>query len=174
MPDSDAETVDQLAKLYDRHDQRTSRVQRTADRITSALGKPVSLLIIFGTAIAWVIGNYIARSMGSTALEEFPFPDLGFVATIAALLVALLILTTQRHQETLAESRAQLTMHIAMLSERKIAKVIELLEEQRRDNPMLPSRVDTEAAELAEPSDHETTLALIEEVADQRRQIIDG
>ncbi len=39
------------------------------------------------------------------ALEEFPFPDLGFIATIAALLVALLILTTQRHEEELAESR---------------------------------------------------------------------
>ena len=170
MPASDEETIDQLVKLYDRHDQRTSRIQRAADRMTSALGKPVSLLVIFSFAITWVVGNYIARSMGSTALEEFPFPDLGFIATIAALLVALLILTTQRHQEALAESRAQLTLHIAMLSERKIAKVIELLEEQRRDNPMLPSRVDAEAAELAEPADHETTLALIEEATDQRRQ----
>ena len=57
MADADAETVDQLAKLYDRHDQRTSRVQRATDRMTSALGKPASLLVIFGTAIAWVIGN---------------------------------------------------------------------------------------------------------------------
>ena len=89
----------------------------------------MSLVVIFGIALAWVIGNYVARAMGSTALEEFPFPDLGFIATIAALLVALLILTTQRHEEELAESRAQLTLHIAMLSERKIAKVIELLEE---------------------------------------------
>ena len=173
MPASDEETVDQLAKLYDRHDQRTSRIQRAADRMTSALGQPVSLLVIFGLAIAWVVGNYIARSIGSTALEEFPFPDLAFVATIAALLVALLILTTQRHQEALAENRAQLTLHIAMLSERKIAKVIELLEEQRRDNPMLPTRVDAEAAELAEPSNHETTLTLIEEVVEQRRQPVD-
>lgn len=173
MSNPDDETVDQLAKPYDRHDQRTSRVQRIADRFTSALGKPVSLVIIFGFAITWVVGNYIARSMGSSALEEFPFPDLGFIATIAALLVALLILTTQRHQEALAENRAQLTLHIAMLSERKIAKVIELLEEQRRDNPMLPSRRDAEALELAQPSNHETTLSLIDEAMDQRRQTLD-
>ena len=168
MPGSDTETVDQLAKLYDRHEQRTSRIQRTADRLTAALGRPGSLLIIFGLALTWVIGNYIARSLGSRALEEFPFPDLAFIATIAALLVALLILTTQRHAEALAESRAQLTLHIAMLSERKIAKVIELLEEQRRDNPLLPSRLDHEAAELAQPSNHETTLTLIEEAADRQ------
>ena len=106
-----------------------------------------------------------------TGHQGFPFPDLGFIATIGALLVALLILTPQRrHEEELAESRAQLTLHIAMLSERKIAKVIELLEEQRRDNPLLPSRIDDEATEMAQPADHKTTLGLIDEVVDQRRE----
>jgi len=38
-----------------------------------------------------MVGNYVARLTGSRALEEFPFPDLAFVAAIAALLVALLI-----------------------------------------------------------------------------------
>ncbi|WP_267389737.1 hypothetical protein [Sphingomonas sp. GC_Shp_3] len=88
--------------------------------------------------------------------------------------MALLILTTQRHGEELAESRAQLTLHIAMLSERKIAKVIELLEEQRRDNLMLPSRVDHEAAEMAQASDHEVTLSLLDEASDQRRRLDEG
>ena len=173
MADIDEATVDQIAKLYDRHDHRTTRVQQIANRITWALGRPLSLVFIFAIALAWIIGNYVARAMGSIALEEFPFPDLGFIATIAALLVALLILTTQRHEEELAESRAQLTLHIAMLSERKIAKVIELLEEQRRDNPLLPSRMDHEAANMARPSDHESTLELIDEVAEQRRRPVD-
>lgn len=174
MADFEETTVDQIARLYDRHDERTTRVQRLANRITSTLGRPMSLVVIFGIAIVWVVGNYVARAVGSTALEEFPFPDLGFLATIAALLVALIILTTQRHGEELAESRAQLTLHIAMLSERKIAKVIELLEEQRRDNPMLPSRVDHEAAEMAQASDHEVTLSLLDEAADQRRRLDEG
>lgn len=87
MADLDEATVDQLAKLYDRHDQRTTRVQRVANRITSALGSPMSLVVILGVAIAWIIGNYIARAAGSMALEEFPFPDLSFIATIGALLV---------------------------------------------------------------------------------------
>lgn len=168
--DLEEATVEQLARLYDRHDQRTTPVQRMANRFTFALGQPASLVIIFGIAIAWIIGNYVARAMGSTALEEFPFPDLGFMATISALLVALLILTTQRHDEELAESRAQLTLHIAMLSERKIAKIIALLEEQRRDNPMLPSRVDVEAADMAQPADHDIALTLIDEAAEQRCQ----
>lgn len=171
VADFEEATIDQIVKLYDRHDRRTTRVQRLADRITSALGKPIALVVIFGVAIAWIIGNYVARAAGSMALEEFPFPDLGFIATIGALLVALLILTTQRHEEELAESRAQLTLHIAMLSERKIAKVIALLEEQRKDNPLLPSRVDPEAADLAQPADHDTAMGLIDNVADRRRSV---
>ena len=166
-------TVDQVAKLYERHDERTGAVQRLANRITSVLGRPASLVAIFAIAIAWMAGNYVVRAVGSTALEEFPFPDLGFLATISALLVALLILTTQRHEEELAERRAQLTLHLAMLSERKIAKVIELLEEQRRDNPMLPTRVDLEASGMARPSDHDAAMGLMDDAADRRRQTPD-
>ncbi|WP_242098175.1 hypothetical protein [Sphingomonas sp. CROZ-RG-20F-R02-07] len=81
---------------------------------------------------------------------------------MGALIVALLILTTQRHDEALAEKRAQLTLQIAMLSERKTTKIIALLEEQRRDNPLLVSRVDAEADEMGQVLDPLETLGRIE------------
>ncbi|WP_375380847.1 DUF1003 domain-containing protein [uncultured Sphingomonas sp.] len=151
-------SVAQLALLYERHQERTGPVQRFANRLTAGLSRPGSLAVIVTLVIAWTIGNTAARFVGSRALEEFPFPDLDFIATIAALLVALLILTTQRHEEELAERRARLTLHIAMLSEKKIAKVIGLLEEQRRDNPLLPSRPDPEASRMAQPADPAANL----------------
>lgn len=61
-----------------------------------------------------------------------------------------------------------------MLSERKIAKIIELMEEQRRDNLLLPSRADNEAAGMAHPADHDATLGIIEDVVDQRRRAAEG
>nr|WP_277924497.1 hypothetical protein [Sphingomonas sp. CROZ-RG-20F-R02-07] len=73
-----------------------------------------------------------------------------------------MILTTQRHDEALAEKRAQLTLQIAMLSERKTTKIIALLEEQRRDNPLLVSRVDAEADEMGQVLDPLETLGRIE------------
>jgi uncharacterized membrane protein len=151
-------TVQQLAALYHDHERSAGLIQRVANRITAALGRPAALAVIVGLIIAWMVGNYLARLAGSTALEQFPFPDLAFVATVAALVVALLILTTQRHQEELAERRARLTLQIATLSEKKIAKVIALLEEQRRDNPLLASRHDAEAAAMANATDPRSTL----------------
>ena len=139
-------------------------MQRFANRLTAALGRPGALAATVALVIAWTIGNTVAHALGSPALEEFPFPDLGFLATVTALLVALLILTTQRHDEELAERRAALTLHIAMLSEIKIAKVIALLEEQRRDNPMLPSRVDAEASRMARPADPATNLDQLDQL----------
>ena len=147
------ETVAQLRRMYEEHARQTSRIQLIANRLTAALGRPVALLLIVGSVLVWVLGNYLAHMLGSVALERFPFPDLAFIATIAALLVALLILTTQRHQDDLAERRARLTLQIAALSEKKIAKVIELLEQQRRDNPLLPDRDDAAARSMAKPVD---------------------
>ena len=44
------------------------------------------------------------------------------------------------------------------LSEQKIAKIIDLLEEQRRENPLLPTRDDQEASAMAQASDPDRVL----------------
>lgn len=129
--------------------------------MTATLGHLASLAIIILLMIDWTLGNYAER-MGRTALKEFPSPDLAFGATIAALLIALLILTTQRHEQELAMKRAQLALQIAMLSERKIAKLIALVEKQRRENPLLVSRIDPKAEEMAHPADPIGALERIE------------
>lgn len=162
------DSVEHLAELHRQHQRSTSPIQRGANWITSLLGRPGTLSVIILLIIAWMSGNYVAQRFGVRALEHFPFPDLAFVATIAALLVALLILTTQRHQDKLAERRAQLTLQIAILSERKVAKVIALLEEQRRENPMLTSRVDEEAEAMAKPVDPGENLKSLEQTIDEK------
>nr|WP_232283614.1 hypothetical protein [Sphingomonas sp. PAMC 26617] len=55
-----------------------------------------------------------------------------------------------------------MTLQIAMLGERKNTKIIALLEEQGRDNPLLESRVDREADEMGQISDSFQNLVKIE------------
>lgn len=148
IPETEQSVV-HLAQLHRSHDQSTTAIQRGANRITASLGRPATLAVVLLLIFGWMFGNYIAHQMGVQPLEAFPFPDLAFIATLAAVLIALAILTTQQHQDQLAERRAELTLQIAVLSEKKMAKLIELLEEQRRDNPMLASRVDEEADAMA-------------------------
>lgn len=162
LPAEPSDSVEHLAALHREHERATTPVQRAANRITGALGRPATLAATVLLMVGWMCGNYLAGRMGVAALEQFPFPDLAFVATIAAVLIALLILTTQRHQDQLADRRAQLTLQIAILSEKKVAKVIALLEEQRRENPMLASRVDAEAEAMAKAIDPRESLQTLE------------
>ena len=76
----------------------------------------------------------------------------------------------QRHENRLAEHRAQLTLQLAMVSEQKIAKLIELVERQRFDNPQMANRIDREAQEMAQSAD---PAAILQAVHDTHGQIID-
>ena len=71
------------------------------------------------------------------------------------------ILSTQRRDDELASHRDQLTLELAILSDRKVAKVIELLEELRRDDPSLRKRVDHAAVEMSASADPQTVLDAI-------------
>lgn len=162
---ADEQSVAHLAELHRSHERSTTAIQRVANSITGRLGRPATLAVVLVLIVSWMCGNYVAHRMGVHALEEFPFPDLAFVATLAALLIALTILTTQQHQNQLAERRAELTLQIAVLSEKKVAKLIALMEEQRRDNPMLASRVDSEAEAMARSTAPEESLAQLDTAA---------
>ena len=77
---------------------------------------------------------------------------------MAALYVTLLILITQRHDDELATRREQLTLELAILNERKAAKIIAMLEESRFADPMKSSDRDVEAETLATATDPETVF----------------
>ena len=152
------ETVERLAEMQREQEEATTTVQRITNRATAVLANPSFVLTVFGLVMMWILGNSFARYLGSPAVDAFPFPDLVLVATVAAFLLALIILSTQRHEDERATKRTQLTLQIALLSEKKIAKVIALLEEQRRENPMLTSRIDHEAEAMAHASDPRSSL----------------
>jgi uncharacterized membrane protein len=78
--------------------------------------------------------------------------------------MVVLILATQRREDQLAQHREQLILELALLSEQKTAKVIELLEEFRRDSPLIHNRVDRQADSMAQPADPQQMLDAIKEI----------
>ena len=71
----------------------------------------------------------------------------------------MLILVAQKHEDELNAHRDTLTLELAILSDQKIAKVIQLLEELRRDTPQVQDRVDPEADQMAQHADAQSVLA---------------
>ncbi len=60
-----------------------------------------------------------------------------------------------------------ITLELAILGEQKSAKIIELLEEMRRDDPSLRDRVDHEAAAMSTPADPQAVLDAIKDSHDE-------
>jgi uncharacterized membrane protein len=154
------ESVDAIAQLHRDHYGGASRLQRSMDWTTDRLGRPLVVGLIVLALAGWV-GATLLLTNGAVGQPSFAWLEL--VATVAALLVAMLILVTQRRQLRLADRRAQLTLELAIVADRKNAKMIALLEELRRDHPDLVDRHDSESAEMATPTDPQTVLDAIEE-----------
>src|SRR5205085_11781582 len=91
--------------------------------------------------------------MGGTAFDTPPYPRLMGGLGLVALYMTVLILTTQRRADRLASRREQMTLELSLLGERKTAKIVELLEELRRDSPNVKDRTVNEAKAMATPVD---------------------
>ena len=75
------------------------------------------------------------------------------------------ILTTQNRERQSAEERAHLELQINLLSERKIAKLIALVEELRKDMPNVPNRTDVLANQMQEAVDPHAVLNALADAA---------
>ena len=82
--------------------------------------------------------------------------------------MVLLVLATQGREDRLAQHRELLILELALLSEQKTAKVIQLLEESRRENPLVSNRVDQEAEGMAAPADPGSVLQEIKQVVENK------
>ncbi len=148
LPAHIEDAVSDIAKVHLEHRRSAGRLQRLVDAITAMLGRPVSIAIIAFLIAGWIIFNCFAESVGFRALDPPPFQFLSVAVSMTALFMAAMILTTQRRETELADRREQLTLELAILSDRrtaKLAKLIQLVENIRRDHPELSDAVDEEA-----------------------------
>ncbi len=160
-------TIQAIAQLHAEHYKTATAMQRIVDRLTSFIGRPRFVGGLTVVVAAWCVGNTITQWSGRTPWDEPPFFWMQGAVGLLALYVTVLILTSNRHADQLAGYREQLTLELAILSEQKSAKIIELLEEMRRDDPSLRNRVDPEALALSIPADPQHVLDAIKEAHEE-------
>ena len=157
------ETVQAIARLHIDHRRGSTGLQRTVERLTRFFSRPRAAGLLAAGVALWIALNLGLRLAGLTPFDPAPFNELQSVASVAALFMTVFILVTQRREDELSELREQLTLELAMLSEQKTAKLIDLVEELRRDLPNVRNRPDAEAANLSHPADPEAVLEVLKE-----------
>jgi len=162
LAEHEEQSVDAIADFHREHYRSASPLQRALDAVTDRLGRPLLVAAVILTVAAWI---GIAEATGQGGVSQPAFVWLELAATVASLLVSMLILATQRREDLLGDRRAKLTLELAILADRKNAKIIALLEELRRDHPGVVDRIDVESVDMAKPTDPGAVLAAIDERA---------
>jgi uncharacterized membrane protein len=158
VPSHIAETIQSIALLHAEHHRKSSFSERVADRATAFVGRPVFLLMLVMATGMWIGVNLLVRAEGGAPLDPPPFVWLGLALSGSGLLVAILILVTQRRADRFAGLREQMTLEATLLTEQKTRKIIELIEELRRDSPQIIDRLDQEAQQMSSKSEPRTVL----------------
>lgn len=161
MPQLTESIAQATAQISAAHKEETSAQQQLVDQFTALAGQPAFVVVLAVSILAWIVMNISAMRLGHKAIDPPPFTWLQGTITMGTLLVASLILTTQRREDQLSSHRSQLILELTILNDQKCSKIIGLLEEVRRDNPAIVDRIDDQAAAMSEPSD---TLAVLEAI----------
>jgi uncharacterized membrane protein len=156
--DKDIETI---VALRLRAERKVSRHQRLIEKVTSTLGQPAAVYSIILLVALWITVNVLHGQLGLPDFDRPPFPWLQEIVGLCALIMTVVVLTTQNRQAKMAEQRRHLDLQITLLTERKVSKIIELLEELRRDLPTVTNRFDPEAEVMREPVDPHTALSAL-------------
>src|SRR6185295_17430048 len=163
MPAHVEEAVRSIALLHAKHHQDATSTQLYIGRATEFAARPLFLGLVCMAAGIWIAANLVLVFLDLRPFDPPPFGWLELFLTLTALLTAVLILGTQKRTDKLADMRGQMTLELALLTEQKTAKIIELVEELRRDSPEIRDRLDSEASEMSAKSDAHAVLGAIKE-----------
>jgi uncharacterized membrane protein len=167
LPAHIEQTVQAIARLHARHHRRATPLQRIVDQMTGVVAHPSFIGAVTITVAVWIVGNLLLSRLAGWSLDEPAFPWLQGAGELAALYITALVLMSQLRKDELSELREQLTLELAIMTEQKGAKLIALLEEMRRDNPLLVNRVDVQAEAMSAPADPEAILEAFQETHEE-------
>ena len=162
LPAHIEQTVAAIARLHAAHERDATALQRFVSRMSLALGRPQALWILALLIVAWIMLNLISSHFG-WSIDPAPFNWMQGALSVASVYITMIILGTQQRDDVIAGHREQLTLELAILGEQKSAKIIELLESQRRDNPLMANRIDDEATAMSVPADPQAVLEAIQD-----------
>jgi uncharacterized membrane protein len=165
--DQTSQNIAAVRQFYLREEGKLSPSQRILERFSRFIGRPVFLGIILVFVAVWTASNTAMHELGSAEFDPAPFFWLQGIVGLSALLTTIVVLTKQNRLAKLAVQRAHLDLKVTLLTEQKAAKLIDLLEELRRDLPNVKDRHDCDATALKQAMNPELVLATL----DERREL---
>ncbi|MDO8704283.1 MAG: DUF1003 domain-containing protein [Sulfuricaulis sp.] len=165
------QNIESILVFYTQEEKKISGSQRIVESISGVAGRPLFLGSVLLFIALWMLYNISALLFGWVEFDPGPFLWLQGIIGLGALLTTTVVLIKQNRLAKLEELRAHLDLQVNLLTEQKTTKLIQLVEELRRDLPMVKDRYDPEAEALKQPTDPHQVLAALDEMRDTDNQI---
>jgi uncharacterized membrane protein len=163
LPSSTRENLELLADFKDREESQLSGAQALIERISSFFGNPAYFAFVLGFILFWVLLNLWGLHQGWQHVDEPPFAALQGLVSSNALLLTIAVLIRQNRMAHIAEHRSHVDLQVNLLTEQKVTKILQLVDELRRELTELRHRPDAEVAELSKPADAHALIHAIKE-----------
>jgi uncharacterized membrane protein len=162
IPEHISHNIESIVAFHEREREKLSPAQQRIEAASHFISRPLYLIVLLGLVFAWMAGNELAIRLGAVPFDAPPFPWLQGAVALAALITSTVVLYAQRRMAKLETQRAHLDLQVNLLTEQKVTKLIELLEELRRDLPMVHDRVDAEVGILQQRTDAAQVLSALD------------
>ncbi|PZO22144.1 MAG: DUF1003 domain-containing protein [Leptolyngbya foveolarum] len=162
LPAQVIKNIETVINLQTDQERRIPASERILSKVTAAFGRSRFLYSQLAFFAIWGLTSHFAQPI----LVQWDLPVMNLEShglDMAALLITTGVLVRQTQQDKIAERRSHLMLQINLLNEQKIAKVIELIEELRKDTPDVANRFDWEAKIMQQATDPQVVLNILQE-----------
>ena len=142
-----AETAREVEALEAEQRERESAQERLAHRLTAATGTMTFVVLNLFWFASWIVLNLPGMP---TVFDPFPFALLTMLVSLEAIILSVLVLISENAQSRRAERRASIDMHVNVLAEREITRLIELVTDIHKTLGLTPPPPDER--EMATPT----------------------
>ena len=165
LPSSAKENLEVLSNFKDREEAQLSNLQLGIERISQFFGSPPFFAFAVLFIVAWIAFNVWGIHAQWRHVDTPPFFWLQGMVSSVALLLTVAVLIRQNRMSQRAEHRAHLDLQINMLTEQKVTKLLQIIDELRQDITALRGRpaADAEVGELTKPADAHALMHAIKE-----------
>jgi uncharacterized membrane protein len=170
LPTSAKENLQLLDTFKDREDAQISGAQLAIERVSALLGSPVYFAFAIAFIFGWVIVNLYGVHHGWRHVDEPPFFWLQGLVSSNALLLTVAVLIRQNRMAEVAEHRSHLDLQINLLSEQKVTKILQLVDELQRDLTALRGGPDSQVEEMSKPADAHALMHAIKQKTGERER----
>ncbi len=138
------ENLEVLSRFKSREEAQISGLQLAIERISRFFGSPAFFAFAVAFIAAWIAVNLWGMHRGWHPLDAPPFAWLQGLVSATALLLTVAVLIRQNRMSQAAEHRAHLDLQINLLTEQKVTKLLQMIDELRPDLTALRSGPDHE------------------------------